>query len=69
MSTMFGVKTQGKFVAVARRSCGKMVWLNELAPLLPNKRKVHALDNNPQGIDTIGDVKIAISSGDICPSK
>ena len=32
-------------------------WLKEWAKLLPDETKVYALDNTPQGIFTIGDIK------------
>jgi hypothetical protein len=32
-------------------------WLNEWAKLLPDDTRVYALDNTPQGIFTIGDIK------------
>jgi len=32
-------------------------WLKEWAELLPDETKVYALDNTPQGIFTIGDIK------------
>lgn len=32
-------------------------WLNPIADLLPDDTKVWALDNTPQGIYTIGDIK------------
>lgn len=36
---------------------GSIRWLNSIADLLPNDTKVWALDNTPQGIYTIGDIK------------
>ena len=63
---MFGVKVKGEMIEVAHRRCGEMVWINQLGKALMNCRKVHALDNTAQGVNTIGDIKLAISSGKIC---
>ena len=32
-------------------------WLNNCAKFLPDETKVYAIDNKPQGIFTIGDIK------------
>ena len=69
MSTTFGVNIKGsdKVVAttieVAFRSNG-MRFINDLAHLLPDDTPVIALDNTPQGIHTIGDIKKAIEVTD-----
>jgi uncharacterized protein (DUF1499 family) len=56
MSTTFGVEVKDNVVEVAFRSNG-MRFINELAELLPDDTPVIALDNTPQGVHTIGDVK------------
>lgn len=67
MSTTFAVKVQlpserayddGEEVEVevAFRSNG-VRWLNPLAQLLPDDIEVIAVDNSPQGIYTIGDIR------------
>jgi hypothetical protein len=39
------------------RSFKNSRWLNDFANKLPDDTKVYALDNSPQGIYTIGDIK------------
>jgi len=58
MSTTFGIHIPqtGEEIEVAFRSNG-IRWTNKIAHLLPNETKVEALDNTPQGIYTIGDIK------------
>jgi hypothetical protein len=68
MSTTFGVKpeykylrhtnsiTEDELIEVAFRS-HSIVFTNPLAALLPNDTEVIAMDNTPQGIYTIGDIK------------
>ena len=64
MSTTFGVDiASGDIIEVAFRSNG-MRFINVLAPLLPEDTPVVALDNTPQGIYTIGDIKRAIEQTD-----
>ena len=67
MSTTFGVNIkkgdQDEVVEVAFRSNG-MRFINDLAHLLPDDTPVIALDNTPQGIHTIGDIKKAIEVTD-----
>lgn len=67
MSTTFGVniknEDQDEVVEVAFRSNG-MRFINELAELLPDDTPVIALDNTPQGVYTIGDIKKAIEKSD-----
>tara|TARA_R110000868_G_scaffold369176_1_gene632409 strand:- start:531 stop:875 length:345 start_codon:yes stop_codon:yes gene_type:complete len=62
MSTTFGVKipSTGETIEVARRRNG-LKWINEIGELLPDEIKVEALDNSPQGIHTIGDIKDIIN--------
>jgi len=63
MSTTFGVEIKDNVVEVAFRSNG-MRFTNELAELLSDDTPVIALDNTPQGIHTIGDIKKAIEVTD-----
>jgi hypothetical protein len=67
MSTTFGVKipSTGEIEPIARRvGIGNRrvsVYFTEpLAELLPDEIQVEAMDNSPQGIFTIGDIKKAI---------
>ena len=62
MSTTFGIiLPSGEERSIARRvggSGGARMWFtDELAELLPENEPVEALDNTPQGIYTIGDIK------------
>lgn len=64
MSTTFGVKipTTGEIEPIARRrGIGngqiEVYFTNPLAELLPDDTEVEAMDNSPQGIFTIGDIK------------
>ena len=58
MSTTFGIKVKDEIIEVAFRGNGGTVrWLNNLAQILPAKRKVIALDNTHQGIYSISDIK------------
>ena len=50
-------------VEVAFRSNG-MRFINPLAHLLPDETLVIALDNTPQGVYTIGDIKEVIEKTD-----
>jgi hypothetical protein len=65
MSTTFAVKVpsvrayedgEEVEVEVAFRSNG-VRWLDPLAQLLPDDTEVIAVDNSPQGIHTIGDIR------------
>lgn len=64
MSTTFAVKVSSvrlyedgeDLVKVAFRSNG-VRWLDPLAQLLPDDTEVIAVDNSPQGIYTIGDIR------------
>jgi hypothetical protein len=67
MSTTFGVKipSTGEIEPIARRrgiGDGKVsiYFTNEIAELLPDDTEVEAMDNSPQGIFTIGDIKKAM---------
>ena len=64
MSTTFGVKipSTGEIEPIARRrGIGngqvEVYFTNPLAELLPNDTEVEAIDNSPQGIFTIGNIK------------
>lgn len=64
MSTTFGVKvpSQEDIVSVAFRGNGGYFYFTKpLAELLPDDTKVIAMDNSPQGIFTIGDIKNEIN--------
>ena len=65
MSTTFGVKIKGdeELIEVAFRSNG-MRFINPLACLLPDDTPVIPLDNTPQGVYMIGDIKVAITKTD-----
>ena len=67
MSTTFGIKipSTGETQPIARRrgiGNGKVsvYFIEPLAELLPDEMEVEAIDNSPQGIFTIGDIKKAI---------
>lgn len=71
MSTTFGVKVpslcnKGEFeeIEVAFRGGSGVRWKNQLAQLLPDELEVIALDNSPQGIYTIADIKRKITGND-----
>jgi len=52
----------GYYCEVAfQTNCGEIYFTNPLAHLLPDDVKVTALDNDPQGIYTIGDIKREIN--------
>ena len=59
MSTTFGVKipSTGEVVPIARRMNGQIEFTNPLAELLKDKTKVIAMNNSPQGVYTIKDLK------------
>lgn len=62
MSTTFGVTAKnGETKSVARRVGGKngaeIYWTDSMAELLSDDIPVVAIDNTPQGIYTIGDIK------------
>lgn len=68
MSTTFGVEIKdddgiGDVVEVAFRSNG-MRFINPLAHLLSDDTPVIALDNTPQDVYTIGDIKRVIEKTD-----
>lgn len=69
MSTTFAVKVpsiktyedgEEVEVEVAFRSNG-MRWLDPIAQLLPDDTEVIPIDNSPQGVYTIGDIRKAIN--------
>lgn len=50
-------QTEDNFIDIAFRGNGTGIrWTNGLAVFLPVETKVHPLDNNAQGIFTIGDI-------------
>ena len=62
MSTTFAIRTNnGELRDIARRVGGpngaSMFWLDAMAELLPVSTQVEAIDNTPQGVFTIGDIK------------
>jgi hypothetical protein len=60
MSTIFSVKVveRDQMIQVAyRNNSGEFSWLSTLAILLPDDTEVIAIDNTPQGILTIGDIR------------
>jgi hypothetical protein len=59
MSTTFGVKipSTGEVIPIARRMNGNINFTNPLAELLKDKTKVIAMNNSPQGVYTIKDLK------------
>ena len=60
MSTTFGVIINQEFVPVARRSSNGIIIKNPLILLLPSYVKLDN-DNSAQGIETVGDLHIALS--------
>jgi hypothetical protein len=62
MSTTFAIKVEDNEIEVARRrgiGNGKVaiIWLNELVKILPNETPVIPIDNSPQGVETLGDLR------------
>ena len=51
-----------EIIYIAFRSSWGMIWKNSLAKLLPDDIKVYPLDNTPQGIYTIKDIKDEIQN-------
>lgn len=48
---------ENNFISLAYRGNGTGIrWTNDIAGLLPIETKVYPLDNNAQGIFTIGDI-------------
>ena len=71
MSTTFGILmgegNQEEMIEVAhRRGVGggqvEIRWKCKMAKFLPENTSVNALDNTPQGIETIGDIKRIIDN-------
>jgi hypothetical protein len=61
MSTIFGVKLRhGDYIEVAKREAtlegSRMSWIDDWGKSFPRAIEVTALDNNPDGIYTIGDI-------------
>lgn len=64
MSTIFSVRVveRDRMIQVAyRNNSGEFSWLSTLAILLPDDTEVIAIDNTPQGIFTIGDIRKEIN--------
>jgi hypothetical protein len=62
MSTTFAIKVEDNEIEVAhRRGIGNgkvaIIWLNELVKILPNETPVIPIDNSPQGVETLGDLR------------
>jgi hypothetical protein len=62
MSTTFAIKIKDKEVEVARRrgiGHGEVaiIWLNDLVEILPDETPVVPIDNSPQGVETLGDLR------------
>ena len=61
MSTTFGIEIEGEMTEIARRIKGpngaEMYFTNSLVEALPDETPVKAIDNTPQGIFTIGDIR------------
>lgn len=62
MSTTFAIEVNDKQVEIARRrgiGNGKVaiIWLNDLVELLPDETPVIPIDNSPQGVETLGDLR------------
>ena len=59
MSTKFGVKipSTGEVIPIARRMNGNINFTNPIAELLADEIKVIAMNNSPQGVYTIKDLK------------
>lgn len=65
MSTLFGVAVKGKIIEVAYRGNSTGIrFTNPLAKLLADGTPVIPLDNDAQGIYTIGDIKNKIIKQD-----
>lgn len=63
MSTTFGVKipSTGEIKEVAfRGNSGGIWWKKEICELLPDELEVIPMDNDAQGIYTIGDIKMKL---------
>jgi hypothetical protein len=61
MSTQFSVKINQEDIPVAKRiNSGEIIILNSLVLLLPKHTQLDN-DNSAQGIETIGDLHIALS--------
>lgn len=57
MSTTFAIKIKNKKVNVAlRHNGGRIEITNNLLRIIDRKRRVYAIDNTPQGVQTVGDI-------------
>ena len=62
MSTTFAVEVGDKQIEVARRrgiGHGQVaiIWLNDLVEVLSDEIPVIPIDNTPQGVETLGDLR------------
>ena len=62
MSTTFAIKVKNKEIEVARRrGIGNgevaIIWLNDLVEILPDETPVVPIDNSPQGVETLSDLR------------
>jgi len=62
MSTTFVIKVKDKQVEIVRRrGIGKgevaIIWLNDLVEVLSDEIPVIPIDNTPQGVETLGDLR------------
>ena len=62
MSTTFAVEVKDKQIEVARRrgiGHGQVaiIWLNDLVEILHDSVPVVPIDNTPQGVETLGDLR------------
>jgi hypothetical protein len=64
MSTTFGIRIDNHFEPIARRSNNIITIINPLILLLPNYIKLEN-DNSSQGIETVGDLYIALSKQNV----
>ena len=62
MSTTFAIEVGDKQIEVARRrgiGHGQVaiIWLNDLVEILPDETPVVPIDNSPQGVETLSDLR------------
>lgn len=62
MSTTFGVQIPNDEIIEVAFRCNGIRFTNPLAQLLPDNTPLIPLDNSSQGIETIGDIKLYLSS-------
>jgi hypothetical protein len=64
MSTTFGIRIDNHFEPVARRNNNTITIINPLVLLTPNYIRLEN-DNSAQGIETVGDLHIALSKQNV----